>query len=737
MRNRHIRMMVAALLATALAGCIDSPSPSMEPIGLASPLASIPDLLSPGPLAFDRLLYELGSAIVTDASGHPYPAQLRGVVYLPDRDGPLPIVVLLHGMHATCNTVLRGEHMQEIACPDLRPVSEPIKSFEGYAAISEALASRGYVVVGIDSNDVVGRSNDGFYLREAGRPVDGGAQARAQLVLRTLDEFARLNKAPGPEPLADRLMGRLDMSRIGLMGHSRGGEGVVEASLLNTERGGSPHGIRAVFAIGSTDFTDIAPPPDVAFAVLLPYCDGDVWSLEGAWMVQLARSRHHAAPLVQLVAAGANHNWYNTIWTQDDVAYWRADDPACGSDGGAFGFGHDRLSFPDQVRQGAAYVGAFFRWQLGGQNELQPLFTGEARATELGCADARPCPDRVAASYYAPTADRRVLLALRGDPLAAQVGVSIRGENLSVLATCAPFQCPGAIWHADGMHRLRVAWEGPSSLSFELPEGERDLQGFDTLTFLAALDPFDPRNPRGSSQDFQIVLEDDTGKRASLKASAGGDALAFPPGDSAARAILNMVGVPLIAFEGIDQSRVRQISFVFGGTYSGSVQVADLQLQRGIRGAATLPQRAVSVSTGEELWRLACSAAGATLDPAGAHDSGCYWFLHIQAPLDRFGSARIELTWDELPPGSSGVRLVVANADCDPRSLTAPCTLAEARGGTSPLVLALDRPWIVENGDTYPIIIAQADGAVPASFDVRIDASPGPPEVTPGPSNQD
>ena len=63
------------------------------------------------------------------------------------------------------------------------------------------------------------------------------------------------------------------------MGHSRGGEGVARAAVLNADRGGQ-YGIRAVLPLAPTDFAR-ATVPGVAMSVLLPYCDGDVSDLQG------------------------------------------------------------------------------------------------------------------------------------------------------------------------------------------------------------------------------------------------------------------------------------------------------------------------------------------------------------------------------------------------------------------------------------------------------------------------
>src|SRR5262249_37469718 len=149
--------------------------------------------------------------------------------------------------------------------------------------------SQGYVVVSIGTNGINARDNSSF---------DAGALARAQLMERTFGILDDLNRdgviSPRPadpthpgadlftgssSPFGTRYVGALNLQNIGIMGHSRGGEGVVRSYNLNRSLG-SPYGITAVFALAPIDFTN-STINNVPFAVLLPYNDGDVSNLEG------------------------------------------------------------------------------------------------------------------------------------------------------------------------------------------------------------------------------------------------------------------------------------------------------------------------------------------------------------------------------------------------------------------------------------------------------------------------
>ena len=107
---------------------------------------------------------------------------------------------------------------------------------------------------------------------------DFGALARAQLIQEHLNLWATFNTVGGA-PFGTKFVGKINMQRIGTMGHSRGGEGVVRHFILNQSLG-SPFGIKAVFALAPVDFSRFVIN-NVPLAVLLPYCDGDVRDLQG------------------------------------------------------------------------------------------------------------------------------------------------------------------------------------------------------------------------------------------------------------------------------------------------------------------------------------------------------------------------------------------------------------------------------------------------------------------------
>src|SRR5262245_5892626 len=227
---------------------------------------------------------------ITDPDVAPIPIDLWARVYIPSGySGRLPLVVLLHGNHATCGTndglgpARRDDNIQYTltgTCPDRYVV---IPNHAGYDYLARPLASRGYIVVSINANRGV--------TAAPGETLDRGLNLRrGRLVLRHLKHLAQLNATAG-----DPLYHRIDFSHVGLMGHSRGGEGMRAAYEQYRAAGspwpariGTPIGFEALFEIGPVDGqTGPRSNPnrlnadDLAWTVLLPNCDGDVFNLQG------------------------------------------------------------------------------------------------------------------------------------------------------------------------------------------------------------------------------------------------------------------------------------------------------------------------------------------------------------------------------------------------------------------------------------------------------------------------
>ncbi len=296
-------------------------------------------------------------------------APVLGHVVAPvEAPGPRPLVLFLHGKHNACYA---GDQLSP-AWP-CRPGQRAVPSYRGYSYLQEALASRGFVTVSVAANAVDGQ--------EDVDSLDSGMTARSALVRHHLRLWSRWAKGKGVH--GDRWDGTVDMDRVVLVGHSRGGEGVDRAAI--DTRADSPWSVAGqVLLAPSAILRQFAP--GVPTVVVLPYCDGDLNPWPGQAYVDLARDVVPDPSLrSSVVVMGANHNFFNTEWTpgrstapagDDAEGFYGRDHPLCGSTA------RGRLDDREQRGVARALVSAATRLFTGHEETGLALFDGTRRRVQ-------------------------------------------------------------------------------------------------------------------------------------------------------------------------------------------------------------------------------------------------------------------------------------------------------------------------------------------------------------------
>lgn len=552
---------------------------------VSTALGQVPDPGAPGSLTVTREEYDFGDTAF-QPSNFPGPVELRASIHYPANlpAGPYPVILFLHGRHATC--FAGGGAFLQWPCTSNR---QPIPSYKGYDYVSEVLASHGYVVVSVSANGVNAVDNSVFDL---------GAQARAELLQKHLDILKTFNTTGGA-PFGTKFAGKLNLGQVGTMGHSRGGEGAVHHYVLNNSLG-APYGIKAVFPLAPTDFNRFAVN-NAALNVMLPYCDGDVSDLQGVHFYDDARYNitGDTGPKHYELVMGANHNFYNTVWSPSStfpgaLNDWQAfvpgghSDPQCGTVKG-----NRRLTEAQQRGTGLAYMTAFFRAYVGGETQFIPLLTG----------DAPPPPsaqtNNLFVSYHAPAALRLDVNRLLNDTnlttntqggAVTQTGLTpyeLCGGEAPQPQRCLPEQSnarqphttPSARSPLRGLSQLKTGWNDlTGNYRNDLPVTLGNVSGFQAVQFRVSVNFADIRNLADLAQDFRVVLTDASGGSASVRVSDVSGALFFPPGNvgPVPKIVLNTVRVPLNAFGGVNLSAVRSVQFTFNERLQGGVLITDV-----------------------------------------------------------------------------------------------------------------------------------------------------------------
>lgn len=588
----------AVLLAGAASGQSRGPGDEhLPPVGPRDPCALPPGGLAgaidpgaPGPFAVSTAHYSLGTESFTPP-GFAAGVEERGFVHFPSSAecGPYPMIFMMHGGHATCYDA-DGGTSQVWPCP---AGETSLPSYRGYDYLAERLASHGFVVVSISANGINANSGAGDW-----------DMARAWLFQHHMDLWQGYATVGGPG-LGGQFIGRVNLQRVGTLGHSRGGQGAVLQVGLN-ESLGAPYGIRAVFGIGATrDDDSIAT--GVPLGLLLPYCDGDQDVMPSVGYFDDARYAVPGDPGAKFtfLVDGANHDYYNTYWDEDIFAPgseddWEEDffdrDTYCNVGAPANG----RLTADEQRGTAIALASAFFRAHIRKERDFLRFLRG----------DAAPPPsamtDRIYMGYLpGDEPETRLDVNRLTDPDNATDFNTLNGavshDNLLRFEWCdsnndGPARCLENLDTTAALGRegraphftvtqLKLAWSRNDGVfANELPDGVRDVSGYRAVQFRAFIDTTDALNVPDQPQDLSIELEDGAGLVASVRVGDHSRSLYYPPShdeplfaDSAIpRAVLNTVRVPLAAFDDVFLTDIRAVRLRFDQTPTGAINIADL-----------------------------------------------------------------------------------------------------------------------------------------------------------------
>ncbi|MEW1630463.1 hypothetical protein AB0387_24215 [Streptomyces sp. NPDC089173] len=445
--------------------------------------------------------------------GFPAPVEMRGVVVAPKKaPGKRPIALFLHGRHTTCYVPGKdGEASGDWPCAK---GSKPIPSHRGYLRDQKLLASQGYVTVSISANGINGQDWNA---------QDGGAQARSSLIRNHLGRWADWAAKPASAPAAVRKGPKTDLSKVLLVGHSRGGEGVNRAAMDSlyqppaAQDGYRPKArwnIRGTVHIGPTIFGQ-NPVPDVPSLTILPGCDGDVSDLQGQVFTDGTRGVSRGKALHSSVyMVGANHNYFNSEWTPGqaqapaDDDFWHdpeARDPLCSP--GAAG----RLSADQQHKAGATYIAAAARLFIAGDDRVRPLVDGTGRRA--------PSADPARVLTHAVGGNRGTGFLpddLRGTPkvTGARLCDAVAPGRTACLSEKDPGSSPHfAQWspeHEAGRRAVALDWKKPGTIARVTPKKPVSVKGTNSLALRIAVPP----NTSGTR--FDVHVKDVKGKRAKL-----------------------------------------------------------------------------------------------------------------------------------------------------------------------------------------------------------------------------
>lgn len=480
-----------------------------------------------------------------------YPADASGVdVPVSSLDSTYPLILILHGNHR----------------PRLSPGGPFVESFRGLEYIASHLASYGFIALSIDADDINGRPN--------------AIVQRGDAILEHLQVMIRRNTS-GP-----LFTGKIDLSHIGLVGHSRGGEGVLAAQQLNVSRV-LGHNIRGIVSIAPTNAQNFVHNT-TPYLIVYGSSDGDVHGADDSVNPFLIFDRA-APPKAMLFVYAAMHNRFSTNADWLDSNHIDNDDPRI-------------ISEADHQNIAKGYTAAFFERNFRQILEFDALFKRYGRPPSVAAVEIHHQvsePGSLLVDNFDQAGHNAsvnaLALAVTQTGLGNPTGQSAPLVEVSFLAADTP-----SFVHAT--FGEMIAWDNTSGV-YRTTLGGRDVSAFRVLSFRVTQRLGSPRNPVNTAQDFFVRLTDTASQSAAVQVSSvttipfpfqrhDHSLHAGPPGSpravdqnpdspSISKSALKTIRVSLAAFTA-DNSRLnlralQTLSFEFRQTSKGEIGIDDIE----------------------------------------------------------------------------------------------------------------------------------------------------------------
>jgi hypothetical protein len=578
-----------------------------------------PDASPLGPLGVATGYYDLGARVDSlvlpgcqPVAGYDCKVDIRAKVYYPQTlSGAYPVLIFLHGNHSTCGRpyqsppdppgMLGNPRIDDDltytgtgTCP---PNYIEAPSYTGYDYLANRLASYGYIVVSINTNRGI----------NGGPGVNGDPdliEARGILVLRNLQSLSNWNHNGGTPPtVGANLQGHLDFTNFGMLGHSRGGDGVRAA--YNTYMGADsiwpymiqdPITFKGIFEIAPTDFLG-NDSKGVPWNIIAGMCDGDVHDLEGVEPYDRDILPPFESPQLQkstFIVWGANHDFFNTQWQVSDGTEMAP--PAYPSI--CTGVGNNPIytmspGSPQQRLTTMSSVLAFFRANVGNatdpdfNRDFNPWWGIPATVTDENGA-VQPYPTRADRGFTPPVP------ILVFEDFTGPTGTSSYGfPNLASGISITHGQVPN---HDPSLRAGIISWNAGGSNTYFQTNWTAVGTGINISSYTTLEIRVSRQNSSlnsNSPTDFSVQLEGAAGASGPQKISSYIDPnfagqsgnqsyLQGPVGSiyGGLHPILQTVRIPLANFPGwqIVSSSIHGIRLTFNQTNQGAIYVANIRL---------------------------------------------------------------------------------------------------------------------------------------------------------------
>ena len=476
------------------------------------------------------IFYNLGDKLITLPSGKKLNITFNGALAVPESNNN-PVVMILH-----------GSHPMEKAADNRYDL--------GFSYLLKSLASQGNVALSLNVNLQ--------YSLLDGEPI--GQERLITIFEETLAALKLANDGKYNGFGAD-LTGKLDLSNLVLIGHSRGGGGTFYvADALEKDQDVKVTGL---VAIAPTDiFLEDLKSTDIPTAFIIAELDGDVVSLDGFTYFDVLASKPNRSNDVQLVYLyGANHNAFNEgVVPQDMGKIWYTGEIKT-------------ISAKEQRDFTTKYIIAF----TNAVTSRKPLHRIANSLDEKLFGYKVMVSNSLAGSIKLFGAHDNTVTANRAT-LEQVISSNMMPKNTAGLFN------PGGF--SQNIELLKISWkEQGAYVVFAMSEAMRDLSKMDLLSLYLAPDSTSPLNNK-QNQSFRAELVDNKGKVAWYLIDNNTPALAYQDGEPifndeifSTITPLGIIGIPTAEFNQvnlIDLTQIKEIRLHFSENTSGSIMVRSI-----------------------------------------------------------------------------------------------------------------------------------------------------------------
>ncbi len=445
---------------------------------------------------------------------------------------------------------------------------EADQSYLGYGYLARHLARWGMFVFSVN----LAETNDKTIV-----DVLQSQSSRGEVILRAIDEL-----------LADAdLRGRLNRDRIGLVGHSMGGEGVVAAAVLNLARS-NPYGIKGVVSLAPTQYRPDLQLTETNYLQLFGSMDYLLDALTdvtgngtganprfGGWRIYDRAWR----PKTHLWIDKGTHQGFNPNW-------WNSPNSGEGP------LHAESLTLAQHAEIVRCMVNAFFQDALEGQSDYAGYLRGlifprglyqydiwaqHHRTDPEVLDDFGDADNQLGFPEETPTDkafNRRGAAANAGGGIEVMVWNDIEHITLphsvhDTLSTDLPWSTPDGTYTSDA--GASIALSENDVLSLRIAQHyEENMGGV----------PIEDFNPVNQDIDLFVGLSGG-GQEAILRLGSVGDVPYPTPESTHTLSVFRTVRLPLDAFKavnpGLNLSNVAQVRLLLIGRATGRVLVDDVE----------------------------------------------------------------------------------------------------------------------------------------------------------------